>query len=159
MTPPAPSTVPNSPAEPFSPEHAAVLAGARAAGIRAGRWLRSLAPADSHPVPAVTHPLFDFADAVEMTLDRLDPFDTDVRDPHTGAITGGDGGVDPELRERLWEGAVILGDGLTSGQKSAVLAVAGAARLAADLHGYGDYTADLPVLTAVIDHAVTAAGG
>ncbi|MFI1018223.1 hypothetical protein [Streptomyces sp. NPDC020965] len=54
---------------------------------------------------------------------------------------------------------VILGGGLTPGQRAAVLAVAGAARLAADLHGYGDYTADLPVLTAVIDHAVTAAGG
>ncbi|MFI5945526.1 hypothetical protein ACIBCB_35515 [Streptomyces uncialis] len=164
MTFPAPGTLPGPPAEQLSPEQlspgqVAVLADARATGIRAGRWLRSLAPADAHPAPAVTYPLLDLADAVEMTLDRLDPFDTDVRDPHTGAVTGGDGGVGPEVREQLWEGAVVLGDGLTSGQKAAVLVVAGAARLAADLHGYGDYTADLPVLTAVIDHAVTAAGG
>ncbi|MFI2215189.1 hypothetical protein [Streptomyces sp. NPDC020141] len=39
---------------------------------------------------------------------------------------------------------MILGDGLTPGQKATVLAVADAARLAADLHGYGDYTTDLP---------------
>ncbi|WP_332010686.1 hypothetical protein [Streptomyces uncialis] len=161
---PAPGTLPDPSAEQLNPgqhdrEQAAVLADARAAGIRAGRWLRSLAPADAHPVPGVTHPLLDLADAVEMTLDRLDPFDTAVRDPHTGTVIGGDGGVGPEVREQLWEGAVVLGDGLTPGQKTAVLAVAGAARLAADLHGYGDYTVDLPVLTAVIDHAVTAASG
>ncbi|MFI1869485.1 hypothetical protein [Streptomyces jumonjinensis] len=56
----------------------------------------------------------------------MDPLDTAVRAPHTGSATDGDEGVGPELRERLWEGAVVLADGLTPGQKAAVLAVGGA---------------------------------
>ncbi|MCX4970905.1 hypothetical protein OHA98_40455 [Streptomyces sp. NBC_00654] len=35
-----------------------------------------------------------------------------------------------------------------------VFTVVGAVRLAVDLHTNGDYTRDLPTLTAVIDHAI-----
>ncbi|WP_331764355.1 hypothetical protein [Streptomyces sp. NBC_01506] len=147
-----PASVLASPAYQANQE-AAILREARSAGRRAGHWLRSLAgrPGWGNPEP---HPVLALGDAVETALGLLNPSDTDTRDPHTGEITEGHGGVRAEVRERLWAPPAVFGSTLTSDQIVRVLAIVGATRIAADLHRYGDYTDDLPVLVAAIDHAV-----
>ncbi|WP_328380802.1 hypothetical protein OHB13_37810 (plasmid) [Streptomyces sp. NBC_00440] len=144
-----------------------VLDAARATGIRAAAWLRALAVEKGNwPewMRGQPNPLLDLADAVEQALSRLDPYDSDERDPATGEFTDGYGGVPPELRDQLEVGVVgALFDGAFGGnqptpaQTAAVITVASAVRMAADLHGWGDYTTDLPVLCAAIDHAVAVA--
>ena len=127
-----------------------VLGDAWSSGQHAAAWIRSLAAPDA---PALD-PLHQLADAVQEAMGSLNPTDTATRNPESGAITPGLGGVSAELRSRLREPAAFLSGELTPDQAVRVLAVVSATLLAADLHGYGDYHDDLPTLLAVIDHAI-----
>ncbi|CAI4198549.1 hypothetical protein OG330_30875 (plasmid) [Streptomyces albidoflavus] len=145
-----------------------VLAEARAVGERAAAWLRSLAPAEEETegerpewlLEPPVHPVRALADAVEAAWGGLDPEDVDQPDDPReplGPCTDGRGGVPPEVRARLWEGGVVLSGpqgGLTPQQVVAVLAVAGATRLAADLWQMGVYEEDLPGLCRAVEAAI-----
>ncbi|MFD5907029.1 hypothetical protein ACFWHG_36795 [Streptomyces microflavus] len=148
--------------EDLGPEVQVALTVARAVGTRAAAWLRTLAAREGERpewMRGRPNPLLDLADGVEQALSGLDPYDTDERDWESGEITSGYGGVPPEVREQLWEGGSVFagasgGNRLSPAETAAVLTVATAVRLAADIHGFGYYERDLPVLCRAIDYAV-----
>ncbi|PVC80379.1 hypothetical protein DBP19_36625 [Streptomyces sp. CS090A] len=134
----------------ITPDQEALVAAAVTWGRAAG-WLRTLAAAQGEWPDWCNgpNPLSTLANAIEEALSSLDLEDLNQ------------GGVPPEVREQLEQGAGLSvlpgprgGNQLTPAEAAAVFAVTAAVQQAADIYAYGVDAVGLMILCRVINHAI-----